>query len=367
MNTNPFKFGTIVSEAYFTDREVETIKIKSFLESKNHLIITGSRRFGKTSLIKNIVKDIKRPTIYLDLQMCTDMNDMAAILLKKVYQHYPLQKLKSQLQSFRIIPTITVNPISGSTEVSFSGISDSFTPLEDVLNLIDTLGEKDKRIILILDEFQEIYRIDKSLERTLRAVMQQHQNVNYIFLSSKESMIKDIFEKKKSPFYHFGALMQLEKIHEKDFLSFLVKNLKSICKNPGKLSETILDITLCHPHYTQQLAFTVWETLKNSPGEADPLNKSIEEIIQNHDNDYERLWNTLNSIDRKVLIGLSLKNKILPLSTEFVTTFHTGSTSTTFSGLQRLTMEGMLIKEKNTYILDDPFFCRWIIKRRGNG
>jgi len=367
MNENPFKFGAVVSEAYFTDRETESTKIRSFLKSKNHLIISGPRRYGKTSLIKKILKEIKRPAIYLDLQMCTGMNDMAATLLKKVYQHYPLQKLKSQLQSFRITPTVTINPLTGAAEVSFSGMSDSFTPLEDVLNLIDSLGKKDKRIILVLDEFQEIYRIDKSLERTLRSVMQQHQNLNYIFLGSKESMIRDIFEKKKSPFYHFGSLMQLEKIPEKDFMSFLMKNLYGISKDPEKLSQSILEISNCHPHYTQQLAFTVWEILKDSPKTINPVALSIEENIRNHDNDFERLWNTMNSIDRKILIGLSQNNSLPPLSTEFVIMNNTGSTSTTFSGLQRLSTEGIILKEKRNYIIDDPFFKGWIIKRRGMG
>lgn len=46
---NPFKFGTIVQEEFFTDRKEEIGKIQQILESKNHLILISPRRFGKSS------------------------------------------------------------------------------------------------------------------------------------------------------------------------------------------------------------------------------------------------------------------------------------------------------------------------------
>jgi AAA+ ATPase superfamily predicted ATPase len=51
---NPFKFGTIVDEPYFTNRTNEIKKVKSILESENHLIIIGPRRFGKSSQIQKV-------------------------------------------------------------------------------------------------------------------------------------------------------------------------------------------------------------------------------------------------------------------------------------------------------------------------
>ena len=40
---NPFKFGTIVEEEYFTDRVNEVAYIKQFLESANHLVLISPR------------------------------------------------------------------------------------------------------------------------------------------------------------------------------------------------------------------------------------------------------------------------------------------------------------------------------------
>jgi AAA+ ATPase superfamily predicted ATPase len=69
MKDNPFKFGTIVDGPFFTDREDEITRIKSFLKGENHLIIISPRRFGKTSLIRKILSESERRYIYLDMQL----------------------------------------------------------------------------------------------------------------------------------------------------------------------------------------------------------------------------------------------------------------------------------------------------------
>lgn len=56
---NPFKFGSIVEEPYFTNRIEEIRKVNSILNSPNHLIIISPRRYGKTSLIIKVIKKQK--------------------------------------------------------------------------------------------------------------------------------------------------------------------------------------------------------------------------------------------------------------------------------------------------------------------
>ena len=41
---NPFKFGTIVEEEYFTDRIEEVASISQFLNSPNHLILISPQK-----------------------------------------------------------------------------------------------------------------------------------------------------------------------------------------------------------------------------------------------------------------------------------------------------------------------------------
>jgi uncharacterized protein len=365
METNPFKFGTIVDGEYFTDREEELERISSYIKGENHLILISPRRFGKTSLIRKIVNESGRKYIFLDLQIVLSAEDFAAQLLKRVYRIYPVQKLKSFIKSFRIIPVVNINPVTGAAEISFKTGSKELSPLEDVLNLIEKLGTDNKKIIMVLDEFQDIYRIDKGLDRFLRSVMQNHRHINYIFMGSSESMIREIFEKKNSPFYRFGTLMPLGKINPAKFTPFLEEKFTVITDKSKELSSEILEISDSHPYYTQQLAFTVWEFLVRSPYSPDIVATAANEIVRSHDNDFERLWNTFNRTDMMVLTGMTASD-ISPLSDEFSRQFGTGASSTVFSTLHRLTQKGILLKENSGYKIDDPFFKRWIIVRRNN-
>ena len=364
MITNPFKFGSIVEEPFFTKRHDELGKVQSILSSNNHVIIISPRRFGKTSLIRKAVKSINRDVLMLDLQLINSIEDFAAQYLRRVYRVFPSEKIKQFVRNFRIMPTISLNPVNGEIEVSFKAIDNNLPLLEDVLNLMEQLSSPSNRTIVILDEFQEIIRFGKGIDRKLRSIMQLHQNINYVFLGSQESMMREIFEKKKSPFYHFGLLLPLTKIEKTHFRAYINAGMSGICSHPEKITDEVLDFTDGHPYYTQQLAYSVWNNLKQSPDNKDAVGQSIVDTIQTHDFDYERLWATFNNTDKNMLTLLAQKNdtSTLPLSKAN----STKPTSTIFSSIKRLMANGAVLKTNRGYEIDDPFFTKWIITRRNN-
>ena len=60
---NPFKFGVLVDDEYFTDRINELKEVLWTLNSENHLILISPRRFGKSSLVAKAVRESGRPCI----------------------------------------------------------------------------------------------------------------------------------------------------------------------------------------------------------------------------------------------------------------------------------------------------------------
>lgn len=361
---NPFKFGSIVDEPYFTNRTKEIEQVSSVLNSPNHLILISPRRYGKSSLIFKVIKTIKRPVIAADLQLMTSVEDFAAQLLKRIYREFPSEKIRQLIKNFRVIPTISVNPITNAVDVSFQPTAtSSFLQLEDVLNTIERLSDKKKRSIVILDEFQEAARLDSNLYRQLRTIMQHHRNINYIFLGSQESMIREIFEKKRSPFYHFGYLLTLDRITQEDFSAYLEKRLIQKADKAKNLAEGILDFTRCHPYYTQQLAFIVWEKIRETGLPGNIIEAAVNEIILTHDMDYERIWAGFNKTDKKLMVGMA-ESDISPLTTAFYTRYGISATSTVYSSIKRMMANGYITMENKNYVIDDPFFVLWITKKR---
>ena len=325
---NPFKFGTIVEDEYFTDRINEVKYIKNFVNSPNHLILISPRRFGKSSVVAKAVKQSGRKSITVNLQQVTSVSDLSAKLLREFFKVHPMERIRHLISHFHIIPTISTNPITGSIDVSFQPGVNSSVLLEDVMGLIEKAHTEDDRVIIVLDEFQEILDLAPKLDRQLRSIMQEQKNINYILLGSQESMMTEIFERKKSPFYHFGET------------------------SSDELADSILDYTNNHPYYSQQLAANVWNIGILQLDTDDVLRTAIDYIVTTHGHDYERLWMNINRTSKWILRQLASKSQL-----------QTGEypTSTIYSALKRLQKEGYVIYS-DRYEIEDPFFKEWIIK-----
>ncbi len=353
---NPFKFGTVVEDEYFTDRAKELQNILHILDSENHLILISPRRFGKSSLVIKAVKQTNRPYILLNLQNVVSTEDLATKLLKGIFKQFPWERIKHLMSHFRILPTISANPMTEGIDVSFQPFVDSNVLLEDVMVMLEKVSTPEKKLIIVFDEFQEIMSIAKGLDKQLRSIMQLQKQMNYIILGSQESMMTEIFERKKSPFYHFGSFMRLQRIPYEDFSEYLNIRLAPVADNQAEaISNEILSLTNCHPYYTQQLASQVWELIKYEEITTGVVEIAVERLTNIHDLDFERLWISFSTKDREILQMLcNHKNPLQNRKTP---------TSTSFSAIKRLMRAGYVIRQEG-YEVEDPFFRRWIIDRR---
>lgn len=352
--TNPFKFGTLVDGEFFTDRVNEQDEIRKMLASENHLVLISPRRFGKSSLVAKAVKASGRPSISLNIQNMLSIEDFASKILRELFRQYPLERIKHLMTHFRIVPTVSTNPVTNGIDVTFQPVTNDVVLLEDAMALLEKVSTENKKLIVVFDEFQEIMSIRKGLDKQLRSIMQEQQHLNYILLGSQESMMTDIFERKKSPFYHFGKVMHLNKIPYEDFRSYVAERLPlKKGKSQDSIVDEILSFTSLHPYYTQLLSAQVWEMMTYDKFFDGVVSEAVTAIVQTHDLDFERLWLNFNRTDRFIMQTLSSSKN--PLQNRQM------ATSTTFSAIKRLMKAGYVIRVED-YEIEDPFFKAWIIK-----
>jgi AAA+ ATPase superfamily predicted ATPase len=351
---NPFRFGVIVDGPFFTDRIAEKEEIGSVLRSANHLVLISPRRYGKSSLVLNVARETKRPLIYLNLQSVTTVIDFANLLLREILKIYPAENIRRNLSSLRGSPAVETDMSTGSVSVYFRPVRNkSADSLEDVLALIEKLSKPRKKPIVILDEFQEVDRIDSHLLNKLRAIMQMQEHVNYVFIGSEESMMERIFNSKKSPFYHFGLLIRLARIPAGDFERFVVERFKATGRQSGIIARDIVAFTDAHPYYTQFLSYKCFEFLRDRKYDVDTLQAVCRSIVAEQDNNYEKLWNQLNKNQQNILVTLSEEEPYAKPT----------KNSTYYAALRALTNKGLTIKTE-TYSIEDPFFKQWITDKR---
>ena len=304
--------------------------------------------------MSKVVKESGRKSITLNLQAVTSVSDLSAKLLKEFLKVHPLKRVRHLIAHFRIIPTISTNPVTGAMDVSFQPGAPETELLEDVMLLLERAHSEKDRLIVVLDEFQEIKDIATNLDKQLRSIMQEQKHINYILLGSQESMMTDIFENKESPFYHFGELMRLGKLPRSDFYDYLSKRLSPVFPESYEpLADSILDFTECHPYYAQQLAANVWQIGVLQPKTEDVLQAAVDNIVVSHALDYERIWMGFKRTNRWILQRLASKKN--QQSGEY-------RTSTIYSALKRLQKDGYVIYSDH-YELEDPFYRQWILRQ----
>ena len=350
---NPFKFGTIVEDEFFTDRVEELKLVRRVLDGENHLILISPRRFGKSSLIMKAVHEIGRPYLWLNMQRIIDVPDFAAKLLKETLRIYPWEKLKHLMSHFRMVPLVSMNPLTNGMDVSFQPAMSSDVLLEDVMRLLERVSTERRKLIVVFDEFQEVHSIGKGLDKQLRALMQEQKNLNYIIMGSQESMMTEIFERKKSPFYHFGRLMHLKRIPHDDFYKYIKERMAPHSADVDVVVSEILSVTQCHPYYTQQLASQVWELLTYEQQTDNVVETAINQLTREHDLDFERLWVSFNQTDKRILLELVEGKNPMQMRQR--------ASSTQYSALKRMMQMGYVIRNEQ-YEVEDPFFKYWIRK-----
>ena len=88
--TNPFFLTGIIPDAYFCDREKETETIIRHLKNQDNILLTSSRRMGKTQLIRHIFNDTRIKggyhTFYADIYATTSLREIVLILRKEIYK-----------------------------------------------------------------------------------------------------------------------------------------------------------------------------------------------------------------------------------------------------------------------------------------
>ena len=190
MKDNPFKFGTVVDGVHFTDREEEIAFISSHLRSENHLIMISPRRFGKTSLIRKILKESDRKHIYLDLQIVLSEEDFASQLLRRVYRIFPYYTQQLAFMVWEMIKRsgYSAEIAEAAADMIVTSHDKDFELLWNTLNRTDMMvlaGMSAGDLSPLSEEFGRLYgtgavsTVYSSLQRLVRKGMVIKENTAY--------------------------------------------------------------------------------------------------------------------------------------------------------------------------------------------
>ena len=264
----PFIYGMSVDGDNFTDRELETQRLKLNFENGINSIIISPRRMGKTSLVKRVAEQIMDPqfkVIYMDIYKCRTEYDFYEKFAASIIES-TTTKMDQMLETAKefilsITPKISYNP-EPNTAFSLSlGITPKANSPEEILSLPERIAQKRGiHIIVCIDEFQQIGEFPDSItvQKRLRSVWQHQRNTSYCLFGSKKHLMSKLFYSRSLPFYQFGEMLFLKKIPTEKWVPFIVSRFASV----GKRISEALAAKICttvdnYSAYVQQLAWNV--------------------------------------------------------------------------------------------------------------
>ena len=370
---NPFHYGTTVSGKSFTNRQEEIKEIIADIKSGQNLFIYSPRRYGKTSLIKVVLEKLKKEkfaTIYLDFYQIYSKErfiDLYSEAIAKV----TATKIEKILIFFKknvknVIPSISIdNDGKPKLQFEYSNRKNTISKLlEDIYQLPQRLAiEKKRKVAVVFDEFQEIRNLDgEQFEKELRANIQHHEKISYVFMGSKTHILLNMFNDKNRAFYNIGKMFYLNKLSRKDLISFILKRFREGSYNISvDTAEKICNITKNHPSYTQMLCHEIWEICSdNKKVNEKALNIASDRIIKNQSELYLRTWDNLSVHQKELLIALIISGGQSIFSGAYRTKNKLPGASTVNKCISALIEKEIVEKNKGIYEVPDMFLAKWL-------
>lgn len=370
-----FVYGVAVSDYNFIGREQETKRLLDNFRGGINVILMSPRRLGKTSLVKHVCNKLDEEdiiTIYLDIFGCKSeydfYNKLAAEVLKQTASKLELWLEEAKEFIYRLTPKISFSPEPNADFAISLGITPKTHTPEEVLGMAEKIAiKKGKRIVICIDEFQQIGEManSKQVQARLRTVWQHQKQVSYCLFGSKHHLMSAIFLHRSMPFYQFGDIISLDKIATADWVEYIVSHFADGKRTISRaLAEDICKFTENYSAYVQQLSWIVFT--QKEEGETvteEDVKQAMNDLLATNEILFMQMIEPLSEYQLNFLRAIaSGVTKDFGLS-EVREEYKLGSYSN-INRLKTALLERDLIEKRGAEtVMTDPVFAKWIKRK----
>ncbi|MEQ9104963.1 MAG: AAA family ATPase [Rhodothermales bacterium] len=379
--TNPFEFGRELSALEIVDREEEVGQVVQTIMETGRLFVIGPRRFGKTSILRAAAEKANASGAVVfryNAEAYPNLTVLSERIVADAAAHLtgPVRKAGRRIQEIfgSLRPQVTYDPIGDQFAVSLATeMKHQAGPalLSETLAGLDALAASSKKpVAVIIDEFQKIVEDDGvQAEGQLRAAVQAHDHVGYVFAGSKTRLLSEMTGDEGRPFYRLGSRLFIGPVPRDDFQRFISAGFSDagLYIEPDGISE-ILDRADDVPYNVQRLAHACWTEAqaRKAPVTPEIVKRVLETLVRRDDPFYTQIWNRTSPTQKQALLAIANEEGSGAglFSAEVLQAYGVKSVSTMRTAAQALVSNGIAREEerggKTAYRLEDPFFAVWL-------
>lgn len=313
------RFPTIIATgSAFCNRVNQRKLLKTHIENGVHTVLMGPRRYGKTSLVNQVLIEGKYSYCMMELLLVSSAGDLEQLILDKASELISklipksLKARQAILKMFQFLNPEIVLSAAGQKIVFHPAQSDKpIVRISEILNQLEAVAKKvKKRVVVVMDEFQEIHSMEgHKVEAAIRHSMQYSQHVTYVFLGSNRRLLENMFNDKNRPFYQSCEVLKLGRISSEDYIPFIQKAAKSKWGKhlEDKVVNEILRLTENHPSYVNRLCRYFW--LTDRKPDVSMLKKYWTRYVLSRRQDFSEDFSSLSQNQKKLLVYLA-RNRV---------------------------------------------------------
>lgn len=343
---NPFITNLEPDSAFFCGREEETIRLITIARNSVNSILLGPARIGKTTLIHKTFEKLNQnkefKCLYTDIHATENLKEFTKCFHESILQIFPEK-----------------------TAINF----DFTLPKQNeqvLLSLFDFLDKQDVKILIAIDEFQQIVNYpEKNTISILRQATQKLKNISFIFSCSNEHLLNDFFSDGKQAFFTNFDLLQLSGIKETIYSSFIKENFEKHKRTiTDEAVDFILEWTRRHTYYTQSLCKRVFENnIKDV--DIEHVHEECGLILQENESNYFIYRNLLSPVQWLLLKAIAKEEKVHhPTAKQFLMQHQIGTPANVQRALEALLVKEMIFAAHDDkgryYQVFDCFLSRWL-------
>ena len=371
---NPFIVSGRIPEDYFCDRVEESAQLEKSLTNQLNVVLTSSRRMGKTSLVdfvfnKPAISD-EYITIFVDILQTTTFREFIFSLGTAVFDAVASRSEKWRKQFVTFMKSLSgsfgYDPIQNTPTFDVR-LGDIQLPEYTLREIFQYLESVDKRCLVVIDEFQQITRYpEKNVEEILRTHIQKLSNANFVFSGSRRRLMEEMFFSAKRPFYQSAKPLRLEAINQDVYFDFAQSHFQQAGKDISKeaftyVYETFWGVTL----YVQPLMKDAYiDTLPGTTCDIDMVKRLTDNYIRENDSHLREQLSFVTEAQKELLYAIHTEGQVQSItSSAFNRKHRLRSPSSTQSAALKLLEYDLITRKEKTYSLSDPLMDLWLSRR----
>ena len=364
---NPFIIVGYNGPEYFCDRVKETKKMIGAIENDRNITLIAPRRYGKTGLIHHVFGMLPKEysTIYLDIFALKDLTAFTKSFASAVVGMLdtPIEKTLSSIATFFKSCRPTITPQSDGTP-KFSFDIAPHQAEETLSEAFYYLRKRDRRVVVAIDEFQQILEFPETgTEALLRSHVQGIPWARFVFAGSRHHLMGEMFTSAKHPFYQSTDILSLDVIDCAKYCDFARNHFES---SGQPFSEDCFNALYSRfdgvTWYVQSILNRIWQT---GAGFTDPsrIDAVVDEMVEDRALILRDLYFSLSGAARKVLAAIAAEGEARELfSNSFIRRHDLPATSTIRSTIKTLTANDLVYRTETGYVVYDRIFAEWLRK-----